>query len=271
MDSSRIKHTIPHLLRVLGNRFTELKIIVDLKPTEGRIRDLHGPRGSFDELHQTLGILKVLDNRIDWVHLPNPKDVPELFDEWFATNRRVVRCQAGTPIFAFVYGIHSAKNDIVLHLDCDILLKDAGWFDAMIELLSLKRYSIVEPARFGDPRIAPQVISTRAFAVNRAYLKETILPIRPCQLTGLRRWHRIITGRSIWLALEQTFEVRKQQKLLSHLILPASLGWSLHIPKIDHVKLDGFEKVVRAVESGDIPESQFSAGWDFHPASWKLS
>jgi hypothetical protein len=262
---------VPHVLRALGDRFSELIIIADLKPPEGRIRELHGAQHTHDNLLEILHSLAGRDSRIRLATLPKPSEVPLLFDDWFSsTLTPVVRCQAGTPIYAYVYGIYIASNDIVLHLDSDILFKDSGWFDTMTTLLHNKQYAIVEPARFGNPLLAPVVISTRAFGVNRAHLKETNLPMSPSRLTGLRRWHRIATGRPTWLALEKSFEHLKQQGRLSHCILPASLGWSFHVPKIDHVRLSGFEKVVESVERDEMPESQYNAGWDFDPAAWTL-
>lgn len=267
-DDVRIRLTVPNWLRVFESEILEIVIIVDEKPATGRIAQLHSDSGDLDGIYEELEKLRRLDSRIRYVPLPSPEGLFNVSRKWFRRGSPV-RCQAGTPILAFIFGIEEASCDPVLRTDCDMLFCNRGWVTQALDILSSGSADIVEPPRLGGPKDnVPAAISSRAFMLHRNCFARNCLPIDPHRLDLLRQVHRFINGRPPWLALEQMLQIEKNKGRLRHLPIDVASGFSMHIPTRADASIDGFEKICAAVESGDIPEAQLRAGWDFVRNAW---
>jgi hypothetical protein len=267
-DDVRIRHSIPSWLRVFGDQLSEILIVLDPQPPSGRIAALHGTCPVPEVLIREIEILKILDKRIRVITLPTKIKIKDLLKKWFG-NDLPIRCQAGTPIAAFIYAIDQARGEIVMRCDCDMLFYEAGWLKMAEELLEKGRFDVIEPPRLGLESGTPKTpVSTRAFLLWPATFVKCCLPMKAHRVDFLRNIHRYLQGRPPWLALEQMFAIEKMRGHLRHTILSNQLGFSLHAGKRTDVMQPGFENIVSHVERGNIPESQRLAGMDFDPAAW---
>jgi hypothetical protein len=244
-DWALVRHTIPSWLRVFGSSVAEVVVVVDDRPPIGRIAELNPDLWDEDKLWHELSLLKRSDSRVRVVRLSEcPSQA--VSEKWFGKSRPV-RCQAGTPILAFICALETAHYDCVLRTDSDMLFHEAGWLKAAENLL--EQGAVVEPPRLA---VETQAVSTRALMVKRSCFAKC-LPIKPWRLSSLRRLHRAIKGRPTWLALEQMLEREKIRGRIKHSILPRTLGFSVHVVRRQYSIEPWFESMVKRVETGDIP------------------
>jgi hypothetical protein len=52
-------------------------------------------------------------------------------------------------------------------------------------------------------------------------------------------------------------------------VLDETMGFSMHVSSREQVVQGNFPEVVARFESGQVPEAQLRAGWDFVPAAWE--
>jgi hypothetical protein len=258
-DWTVVRYTVPSWLRVFGTSLAEVVVIVDEHPPTGRIAELNPDLWDKDKLWHELSLLKEHDSRVRIVRLSEcPSEA--VSGKWFGKSRPV-RCQAGTPILAFICALEATHQDWVLRADSDMLFYEAGWLKAAENLL--EQGALVEPPRLA---LETQVISTRAIMMKRSRFAKC-LPIRPWRLHSLRRLHRAIKGRPSWLALEQMLEQEKRKGWIKHAILPRTLGFSLHVARRQYSIEPRFGAVVKRVEAGNVPTEQ-AAQWNLSPQCW---
>ncbi len=269
-DEVRICRTIPSWLRVFGAGLEEVLVVVDERPATGRIATLQGPlNSSLDKVYDELEKLQSQDIRIRYVSFPSSSsELKTIAKKWF--NKGIpLRCQAGTPILAFIYGIENSSTEMVLRTDCDMLFCDQGWVDNSIKLLQSGASDLIEPPHLGQIdgcKIAD--VSSRAFFLHSKDFSSRLLPMKAHCLDPLRRFHRYLHRRSPWLALEQMFQLEKRAGRLRHIVLDENSGFSMHIPTRNDASSPKFERVVVSVESAAIPWSQKVNGWNFTKEAW---
>jgi len=195
------------------------------------------------------------------------KAMQTLLKKWF-NKGTPIRCQAGTPIAAFIQAVEESEAEMVLRCDCDMLFYENGWLGKALKLFEEGVYDLIEPPHLGFRGNQASPVSTRAFLLRPHAFARTCLPMKAHRLDPARRIHRYLHGRPTWLALEQMFSVEKAQDRLRHGILNEQLGFSLHVPNRGDVLLPGFENIVSNVECGRVSESQQISGMNFYPPKW---
>lgn len=263
-DGPTLLRIIPHWLRVFGARLEEVVIIVDSQPLSGRIAELQRGQSNRDRLEEAIQSLEDLDARVRFVTLEviRPTAIQRL---WFG-RARPVRCQAGTPILAFIAAIDQARCDIVLRCDSDMLFWENGWIDDAIQSLK-EGADVYEPPHLhlSDHR----EVSSRAFMIAKhAFYGH--LPLRNLRLDLLRALHRRIRGLPPWLALEQMMTASVAKGQLFHKVgRNRDLGFSLHGVKRAWISSPCFNDVIRSIELGEVPVRQ-QLYWDFAPEYWNI-
>jgi hypothetical protein len=269
-DTAMILHTIPSWLRVFRDQLSEILLVVDEALPSGRIASQHKNGHSNKELYAAIEYLERLDHRVRH-RILDYSCALRTSQKWFHETN-LLRCQAGTPIFAFLQAIEESSGDIVLRTDSDMFFFDAGWVDRAIELLQSKTVDLVEPPRLGtDLHPYQTAISTRAFLVKRSQFTSRCLPLRAYRLDLARRLHRALNGRPAWLALEQMLEKEKDRGRIRHALLDCNLGFSIHVHDREYPPLEEFERIVSAIESGSVPAEQVSQGWNLVLQAWPSS
>jgi hypothetical protein len=269
-DSAMILHTVPSWLRTFDDRLSEVLLLVDERPASGRIAQQHRRVFENGQLHDALANVVKLDSRIRCSVL-NYNSVASTGQKWFQESN-ILRCQAGTPIFAFAQAIEESAGDIILRTDADMLFCETGWVDQAIRILQLRESDVVEPPKLGmDLYPSFQLVSTRAFMVKRSEFVSNCLPLKAHRLDLARRLHRFLTGRSSWLALEEILEKEKKSHRIRHTILPSQLGFSLHVYDREDVHLESFAKMITLIESNRVPPDQIEHGWNLVREAWQSS
>jgi hypothetical protein len=273
-DLGRLQLVLPHWLSVFGHCLHELVIVFDEAPPTGRIAQLHAEdAATFDAQREAvrsfLSRMVDADSRIRVMPVPTGAKRAELIGRWFGNPRLTIdRCQAGTPILAFVAAIDAARGPIVLRADCDVLFHEAGWLAAAADLLTRGQVSLVEPARCGGITLSGGTVSSRALMLAQPAWRKIVLPLTPWRLDLLRRAHRWWHGRPQWLAFEQMLEQEGRSGRLSYAMLDDDLGCSLHVATRAEAALPMMPMVRAAMERGEIPPAQRRHGHDFLPEAW---
>lgn len=267
LDAARLSITIPHWLRVFGRQMSELVVVLDTTPPSGRIAELHRVKGSLEQVRDVLNELQRLDDRIVVKVLPAPDKLNGILANWFRSGYPI-RCQAGTPIAAFIAAFEFTSNPVVLRADCDILFHESGWLDKALYCLQQNGVDLVSPAMCGQSMVSEHV-STRALMLHRSRWHANILPVRAWRIDPLRRLHRWFLDRPPWLPLEEMLEKERKNKKVSLVTLPESLGYYLHICTHKDAQLPNMPSVVASVELGDIPEAQRRTGGNFVAEYWE--
>lgn len=261
-DWAVVRYTVPSWLKVFGSSLAEVVVVVDERPPTGRIAESNPDLWDKGKLWHELSLLREHDSRVRIVRLSEcPSEA--VSRKWFGKSRPV-RCQAGTPILAFICALEATHQDWVMRTDSDMLFHEAGWLKAAENLLG--QGVVVEPPRLA---LETQVISTRALMVKRSCFAKC-LPIKPWRLHPLGRLHRALKGRPTWLALEQMLEREKIKGRIRHTILPRTLGFSLHVARRQYSIEPWFGTMVKRVETGDIPTEQ-AAQWNLSPQCWSAA
>lgn len=267
-DDARIATTVPHWLRTFGDLVSEIVIVVDRQARTSRMADeRHQVQSSARSTLETVRELAEKDRRIKFVTIDAETDRRAVSRVWFKRGQPL-RCQVGSPLFGYVLAIESATNEIVIKMDCDMLFHDNGWGRRLGRALEAGGADVVEPSRSLTPKPEIPEVSTRVFAVNKKSLRERVLPIKAHRLDWPRRIHRRLHGRPTWVPLEQMLTVEIRANRLRYEMLPATLGFSLHVPKREDFLLPGFDSVVSRVEAGDLPLRQQSS-WNFAAEYWR--
>jgi hypothetical protein len=271
-DAAMIKHTIPHWLRVFGDRLSKILIVLDRTPPIGRIAELHSSKGRIDEVESILERHSTNDKRIQIVEAASKgSQLEQAYSRaWFAWGTPI-RCQIGTPILVFIQAVLECSGDFVMRCDCDMLFNESGWLNKSIDLLAKDEFDLVEPPRLGLFRITNEKVSSRAFILRPQVYKQKFLPMKPYMLDPLRIIHRLIHRRPVWLALEQMLQREVDVGRLRHKILRDSgLGFSMHVARREDALTCGFANVVESVEEAPVPQMQRELGWNFVPDAWRV-
>jgi hypothetical protein len=148
-DSDVICNTLPHLLRTHRVELGEVLLVVDGRPPTGRLAQsvvasaeaIRNSAPSFENVRVIGGDCSAASRA-------------EVNRVWFGRSRVADRCSAGTPIFSFGFGLHHARMPYRIHMDCDMLVHDAGphsWAEKGVELLQANADVMFVSPMMGPP------------------------------------------------------------------------------------------------------------------------
>jgi hypothetical protein len=260
-DAIRLEIFIPHILNVFGTFVDEIIVILDTRAEEGRIKSLHSSNAFVtiaDE--QFLLRLKSLDKRIKIFNCDYTR-VDEISIKWFG-RPSINRCQAGTPIFAFLFGIENCNSDCIIRSDCDIFFYNNGFLE---QLLRNKSADLIQLPMLNDDLIP---FSSRSFYIDRTRV-EARLPLKAYRLDLLRRLHRFMKNRSSYMALEQIFQLNIDNDKIHVERQTTRWGYSMHISKREYFTEPYIHDVERSFRLGQVPEAQLRYKHDFHRELWR--
>jgi hypothetical protein len=184
-----------------------------------------------------------------------------------------LRDYRGGPFYAYFFGLYSCANDVIFHLDSDMLFGgDAGpWFQqALKELADPNTFAVSplpgpptadgtlrQPAITSDSakrRYTFQHFSTRVFMTDRRKLLGMQFAARPKPagiVQGVACGHPAfnLPERTINRRLARTDEVRVD-------LAGDGLFWSLHPLFKSERYIAALPELIARVEAGDMPEAQ---------------
>ena len=266
-DLLRIFNVLPNWLKIFGKHILEIVIVYDKRPVEGRIKELHKSAQNIRPIKHSFDDLLKLDPRIRITNL-DYKVTKEISGKWFKKNANPIRCQMGTPIYAFIYAIEETISDIVLKVDCDMVFYNNGFIEKLSNNELIKEWDIIEISRTGSTRIQDYKFSTRAFFLNKnSFYKK--LPIPAYKLDFIRQFHRKLINRSDYLALEQMIQIEIEKKNIQRSFLDKNLGCCMHICTQEEMQLAEINLIIEMFGKGIIPENQLNDTENFSYKLWE--
>jgi len=134
-DYYHAAHLLKHHIEVFERQTDEILLTFDFNPT--RLRNVQKAERESASLYGLVTSLqkqhpRVILRDVDY----NMRVVSAVLGHFF-TNRAQLYDFRGAPIYAYLSGLHSAKNDLVFHIDSDIFFggSSAVWIREAIDLL----------------------------------------------------------------------------------------------------------------------------------------
>lgn len=280
-DLDLLPFTVPHQLRVFGAQADELLFTLDThhsRASRYHTEDFAARLGKVSALlaRLTRGHPKARVQRVDY----SPRAVADVGRTFLGRDRVPGKAANGSPFYAYLFGLRHARNDLVLHLDADMLFgggsqtwlaEAAHWLERRPDLLGCN--PLPGPPR-ADGRLttqdAPRVaapypaflfdgVSTRVLLLDRRRISLPGGLAVPLERPGPRaRLEAFLTAAPPVRALEDCLEALMRRNNLYRLdFLGESPGlWSLHPVHRTRALTGRMGEIIARVEAGDIPEGQ---------------
>jgi hypothetical protein len=280
-DLPHAVHVLPHQLRQWSDQVQEIVFTFDLHRTAhgGRFGD--GWEERYQPMRQLLDGLcrEHAHARVDAVDY-DPQTVREVAETLTGGSFIPAKDTRGGPFYSYFYGLYAASNDLVLHLDSDMMFGGLAqtWVAEARTLLADNTDVLAcdplpgPPASDGQLRTqsAPRFrhsslafrfskLSTRLFLLDRARLRERLLPL---ELRGpdslLSRVKTRLHGNPPYVAPELVLSEAMVAAGLSRVdFLGADPGvWSLHPPYRSEAFYRELPLLIERIERGDVPDGQ---------------
>jgi hypothetical protein len=272
---------LSHQLRQWGGQVQEIIFSFDLHRTahggrfgEGWEERREPMRGLLEELCREHPRARVVE--VDY----RPEIVREVAQAFTDGPTIPAKDTKGAPFYPYFHGLHVARNDLVLHLDSDLMFGGASqsWVAEACALLAENPDVLACSPLPGPPtadgqlcgQTAPRfdhdlfafrfsTLSTRLFLLDRGRLRERLLPLRllgPVRLVS--RIKAQLHGNPTYRAAELVIsEAMRAAGLYRVDFLGAPPGmWSLHPPYRSQKFYRELPRLIERIETGDVPDAQ---------------
>jgi hypothetical protein len=265
---------LPHQVRVWRSQVAEILLTVDFHRSAGRFSARWEEGESrIVPLAQSIAGARVLS--VDYGATAQER----VSAEFFGGRRVPEKDFRGGPYYGYFFGLNAALNDLVFHVDSDLLFGGGSstWMAEAIKAMSSrpevlfsaplpgppaadgKLHSQEASAEPGSPfAFSFSTMSTRLFLMSRHRFRTAVGELRP-QRPALRSAIKaIVEGNPPEDLPEHLFtKVMRSRGLIRREFLGADPGmWSLHPPYRCLDFYDRLPELIRMVEAGEIPEAQ---------------
>ena len=280
-DAPHAHHILPHQLRTWADQVDEILFTLDtVRPSAGRFA------ASWDERAPELDrLLSELVERHPHARV-GPVDasaqaVAAVAQRFFGRDKIPMKDSRGGPLYSYLYGLHDARHDLILHADSDMLFGGGSqtWVgEATRRFHDDPDVIVIDPLPgppredgrlFQQPDATPvpgephtyrfSSMSTRVFLMDRARLKDRVgaMPLPPPVLIR-SRLKAMLKGNPLVAMPEQFMTMAMREHGLARIdALGAAPGvWSLHPVYRSPAFYEALPDLIRRVESGDVPEEQ---------------
>ncbi len=280
-DLPHAVHTLPHQLRQWGDQVQEIVFTFDLH------RTTHGGRFGEGWEERRAPMQQLLEDLCDeYPHARvvsvdyEPDVVREIAHEVTGDSVLPPKDTKGAPFYPYFYGLRVARNDLVLHLDSDLMFggSSQSWTAEACAVLAdnpdvLACNPLPGPPAPGHdlrtqsaPRFAHSSLafrfsrlSTRLFLLDRRVLRERLFPLElrgPIRLSS--RIKARMHGNPPYMAAELVISDAMVAAGLHRVdLLGADPGmWSLHPPYRSEAFYRELPRLIERVERNDVPDAQ---------------
>jgi hypothetical protein len=272
---------LPHQLRQWGGQVAEILFTYDLHRTQrgGRFGEGWEERRApmtalLDDLSRAEPNARVVE--VDY----SPERVREVAAIFTGGSQIPEKDTKGAPFYPYFYGLHEAGNDLVLHLDSDVMFGGCsqGWIAEASALLAANSDVLACSPLPGPPRddgglrreSAPRfdhsspafrfgTLSSRLFLIDRRRMRERLLPLPLLgPVRALSRVKAALHGNPPYRAAELVISEGMSRAGLCRVdLLGAAPGmWSLHPPYRSERFYRELPRLLERIEGGDVPDAQ---------------
>jgi hypothetical protein len=280
-DLPHAVHTLPHQLRQWGEQVDEIIFTFDLHRTAhgGRFGDGWDERRApmrrlLEELCKEHPAARVVE--VDYA----PETMKEVAGAFTSGSPIPAKDTKGAPFYPYLHGLYVARNDLVFHLDSDMMFGGSSqtWVAEACTLLAENDDVLACSPLPGPPAADGQLrkqqasrfehgslafrfstLSSRLFLIDRERMRERMLPLH---LTGpLRSVSRLkawMHGNPPYRAAELTISDAMGTAGLYRVdFLGAAPGmWSLHPPFRSEEFYRELPRLLERIEAGVVPDAQ---------------
>jgi hypothetical protein len=274
-DFRHAKYILPHQLKILAPQVDEIILTIDTQAGKGRFAE--GWTEYKAQLDQFLA--DVIQDEFDVKIIPvnySSSVKTKIGQYFFGTDHIPVKDFRGGPFYAYFFGLFSASNSLVFHLDSDIFLggKSQTWINEAVDIFKADASVFIAAPLPGPPHRddileGQQVIkkiraytwqlngmSTRIFLMDKdKFSIDKPLLSKPSARNQLKA---IIQGNSnaeIPERLIAAFMAKNNLKRVEFLGKEKGL-WSLHPPFRTTGFYAGLPELINRIELNDLPEKQ---------------
>ncbi|MGN6180547.1 MAG: hypothetical protein ACTHNW_15270 [Mucilaginibacter sp.] len=276
-DYLHARYILLHQLQILANQVNEIVLTVDTKPGKGRFAE--GWHKYSDLLNEFLeNDIRPLYNHVRIVPVDySVKNMAEVAGYFFDAQNLPVKDFRGGPFYAYFFGLMNAQNDIVFHLDADMMLGGSSslWVNEAVGYLQANPQCFTVSPLAGPPhpddilihqsgwaKSSPYTfsfdgMSTRIFMLNKAIFKEQKLTLRRPSVRNQIK--ALVEGNSNADLPEHLLSVFMQTNGLKRIdFLGSGDGlWSLHPPYRSKNFYDKLPEILARIDNNDMPPSQY--------------
>ncbi|WP_184544994.1 hypothetical protein [Mucilaginibacter sp. FT3.2] len=274
-DYPHAKYILKHQLDVMAKQVDEIILTVDTRPSKGRFSE--GWEANKELLHKFLSTeiepkyaVKIVP--VDYASITKQK-VAEYF---FGKKNMPDKDFRGGPFYAYFFGIYTAANNLVFHLDSDLFLGGGSpeWIAEAVNFFETDAACFVMAPLPGPPnsadtlidqqvvdKIAPYVwqlegMSTRIFMIDKSRFKTNKLQLTRPPMRGQVK--AIVEGNSNAGLPEHMISAYINKHHLKRIdFLGSGKGlWSLHPPYRTQAFYEGLPGLIKRIESNDLPPEQ---------------
>ncbi|MDB5120216.1 MAG: hypothetical protein JWN56_1434 [Sphingobacteriales bacterium] len=274
-DYLHARYILPHQLKILTPQVDEIILTVDTKPSRGRFSI------GWNENKELL--YNFLQNEIQPKY--NVKIIPVDYSKemqigiagyFFGNNQLPEKDFRGGPFYAYFFGLHSAANNLIFHLDSDMFLGGGSetWITEAIQLFESDPKCLIISPLPGPPDANEHLInqtvknkigsyiyeldgmSTRIFMIDKSILKKKKLTFnRP----SFRNQIKAIIQRNPNADLPEhilSSYINKQNLKRIDFLGRGNGLWSLHPPFRTKTFYNDLPSLIARVENNDLPKKQ---------------
>jgi hypothetical protein len=271
-------HILPHQLRQFGSQVDEILLVLDLHRSAGRFAE------GWEERLPKIKLL--IDDCCQQYFHANFKEVDYSPEAKKNVNQMFFNGQdippkdfRGGPFYSYFFGLYSAKNDYVFHLDSDLMFGGGSstWIEEAIALLSGRpdilvcaplpgppthdgtlKSQLAQPEPHYSTAFRFDFLSTRLFMIDR---EKFTTQVKHLSLQSTSTWgilKALVEGNPPYkLPEEMLTEAMSEKSLVRVDFLGKPPGmWSLHPPYRSKVFYDNLPQLIKKIESGDVPVDQ---------------
>ncbi len=280
-DFPHAVHILPHQLRQWAGQVDEVLFTFDLHRTarggrfgEGWEERLAPMRALLDGLCRDHPHARI--SEVDY----GPEKMSEVAAAFTAGTLIPAKDTKGAPLYPYFYGLHEARNDLVFHLDSDLMFGGGSqtWIGEAVGLLAENSDVLAcaplpgpptsdgrlrrQPApRFEHSSLAFRfdAVSSRLLLIDLERLRERVLPLLLLgPVRQLSRAKARLHGNPPYRAAELTIsEAMSRADLYRVDLLGAAPGmWSLHPPYRSERFYGALPGLIERIETGNVPEAQ---------------
>jgi hypothetical protein len=266
---------LPHQLKTLAGQVDEIILTIETKPSKGRFADSWNENQERLKDFLNLEIGRQYDVKIIPVDYSKNKK-QEIASMFFGSRDIPEKDFRGGPFYAYFFGLYSASNNLVMHLDADIFLGggSATWIEETCEFFKTHPECLFISPLPGPPhpedrlidqkitkKIAPYTfefgsMSTRIFLTDRSRITKHKLSFKKPRLRNQIK--ALVEGNPNADLAEHLFnDLMDKKKLIRIDFLGSGKGlWSLHPPYHTKSLYDNLQTIIANIETGNLPETQ---------------